>query len=64
MKVTVMGATGRIGTHLVEKLRQMDIEVVAASTSLGVNSVTGEGLRAAIAGADVVDRRHQRRVVW
>jgi uncharacterized protein YbjT (DUF2867 family) len=54
MKITVMGATGRIGTHLVDKLEQAGVEVVAASTSLGVNSVTGEGLTAAIAGADVV----------
>lgn len=54
MKITVMGATGRIGTHLVDKLGQAGVEVAAASTSLGVNSVTGEGLREAIAGADVV----------
>lgn len=54
MKITVMGATGRIGMHLVEKLGQTGVEVVAASTSLGVNSVTGDGLGAAIAGADVV----------
>ncbi|CDM61684.1 MULTISPECIES: SDR family oxidoreductase [Rhizobium] len=54
MKITVMGATGRIGTHLVEKLGQAGAEVTAASTSLGVNSVTGEGLRAAIVGSDVV----------
>ncbi|WP_431323605.1 SDR family oxidoreductase [Rhizobium sp. YTU87027] len=54
MKITVMGATGRIGTHLAEKLGQAGAEVTAASTSLGVNSVTGEGLRAAIVGSDVV----------
>ena len=54
MKITVMGATGRIGTHLVDKLEEAGVEVVAASTSLGVNSVTGEGLGPAIAGADVV----------
>jgi uncharacterized protein YbjT (DUF2867 family) len=34
MKITVMGATGRIGTHLVEKLGQAGVELVAASTSL------------------------------
>ncbi|MGO4570133.1 SDR family oxidoreductase [Rhizobium sp. 2YAF20] len=54
MKITVMGASGRIGTRLVDNLRQEGIEVVAASTSLGVDSVTGEGLKPAIAGADVV----------
>ncbi|WP_341487586.1 NAD(P)H-binding protein [Pararhizobium sp. A13] len=54
MKITVMGATGRIGTRLVEKLGQAGAEATAASTSLGVNSVTGEGLRAAIVDSDVV----------
>ncbi|RCW82231.1 SDR family oxidoreductase [Phyllobacterium bourgognense] len=54
MKITVIGASGLIGTRLVEKLRQMDIEVVPASISFGVNSVTGEGLTAAISGADAV----------
>ncbi|UXN58893.1 SDR family oxidoreductase [Phyllobacterium zundukense] len=54
MKITVMGASGLVGTQLVEKLRQMDIEVVPASLSFGVNSVTGEGLTAVISGADAV----------
>ncbi|MBA9030036.1 nucleoside-diphosphate-sugar epimerase [Rhizobium leguminosarum] len=55
MKITVMGASGRIGTRLVEDLPQARIEVVSASPSLtGVDSVTGEGLRSAISGADVV----------
>ena len=54
MKITVMGASGLIGARLVEKLRQEGAEVVSASPSLGVNSVTGEGLGAAMAGADVV----------
>lgn len=55
MKITVMGASGRIGTGLVKDLRQAGIEVVSASPSLGgVDSVTGEGLRSAIVGADVV----------
>ena len=54
MKITVVGASGLIGARLAEKLRQEGAEVVSASPSLGVNSVTGEGLCAAIAGADVV----------
>ncbi|ATU90549.1 SDR family oxidoreductase [Phyllobacterium zundukense] len=54
MKIAVMGASGLIGTKVVEKLRHAGIEVVAASPTFGVNSVTGEGLRAAVAGADVV----------
>ncbi|MGO4437618.1 SDR family oxidoreductase [Rhizobium sp. RAF56] len=54
MKVTVMGASGRIGTRLVESLRQAGSEVVLASPTFGVNSVTREGLRASLTGADVV----------
>jgi uncharacterized protein YbjT (DUF2867 family) len=54
MKITVMGASGLIGARLVESLRDVGIEVVPASPSLGANSVTGEGLKAAMAGADVV----------
>ena len=54
MKITVMGASGLIGTRLVEKLRQKNIEVAQASTSFGVDSVTGEGLKTAISGANVI----------
>ncbi|SFJ33960.1 Uncharacterized conserved protein YbjT, contains NAD(P)-binding and DUF2867 domains [Phyllobacterium sp. CL33Tsu] len=54
MKITVMGASGLIGTRLVEKLRQAGMEVVGASPSLGVDSVTEEGLRGAINSAEVV----------
>lgn len=54
MKVTVMGASGRIGTRLVESLRQAGAEVVLASPTFGVNSVTREGLRTSLAGADAV----------
>ena len=54
MRVTVMGASGRIGTRLVESLRQAGAEVVLASPTFGVNSVTREGLRASLTGADTV----------
>ncbi|KRC51678.1 NmrA family transcriptional regulator [Leifsonia sp. Root227] len=54
MKFVVIGGTGQIGTPLVELLRQAGHDVVAASPSTGVNSVTGEGLADALAGADVV----------
>jgi uncharacterized protein YbjT (DUF2867 family) len=54
MKVVVMGGSGLIGTKLVKKLRGAGHEVVAASVSSGVNLLTGEGLDAALAGADVV----------
>src|SRR5438445_8853995 len=54
MKIVVIGGTGLIGTKLVNKLREQGHEVVAASPSQGINSVTGEGLAAALAGAQVV----------
>ena len=54
MKVVVIGGTGLIGTKLVNKLRQHGHEVAAASPSKGVNTVTGEGLAQALAGAQVV----------
>jgi len=54
MKIVIIGGTGLIGTKLVNILRQQGHEAVAASPSRGVNSVTGEGLAAALAGAQVV----------
>ena len=54
MKIVVIGGTGLIGKKVVKNLRQQGHEVVAASPSLGVNTVTGEGLAQALAGAQVV----------
>ena len=54
MKIVVIGGTGLIGKKVVMNLRQHDHEVVAASRSSGVNTVTGEGLAQALAGAQVV----------
>ncbi|BFT72960.1 SDR family oxidoreductase [Paenibacillus sp. P36] len=54
MKIVVIGGSGLIGKKLVNNLRELGHEVVAASPSLGINSVTGEGLAAAISGAQVV----------
>jgi uncharacterized protein YbjT (DUF2867 family) len=54
MKIVVIGGSGLIGSKLVNKLRQLDHEVVAASPSSGVNTITGEGLTEALAGAQVV----------
>ena len=54
MKIIVIGGTGLIGARLVNNLRQQGHEVVAASPSRGINSITGEGLAAALAGAQVV----------
>ena len=54
MKIVVIGGSGLIGKKLVNKLSQLDHEVVAASPSSGVNSITGEGLAEALAGAQAV----------
>ena len=54
MKIVVIGGTGLIGTKLVNNLRQRGHEVVAASPSSGVNTITGEGLTKALEGAQVV----------
>ena len=54
MKIVVIGGTGLIGTKLVARLRQKGHEVVAASPASGVNTITGEGLAEALAGAQVV----------
>jgi uncharacterized protein YbjT (DUF2867 family) len=54
MKIVVIGGSGRIGSRLVRRLRQDGVEVVAASPTFGVNTVTGEGLDRALAGATVV----------
>ncbi len=54
MKIVVIGGSGLIGTKLVDRLRRQGHEVVAASPASGVNTLTGEGLAEALAGAQVV----------
>jgi uncharacterized protein YbjT (DUF2867 family) len=54
MKIVVIGGTGLIGSKVVTLLRTRGHEVVAASPSSGVDSVTGAGLSAALDGAQVV----------
>ena len=54
MKIVVIGGTGLIGSKTVAILRQRGHEVVAASPQGGVNTITGEGLKGALAGAQVV----------
>jgi len=54
MKIVVIGGTGLIGSKSVAILRQGGHEVVAASPKSGVNTITGEGLKEAMAGAQVV----------
>ena len=54
MKIVVIGGSGLIGSKLVKRLRQKGHEVLAASPNSGVNTITGEGLAEALAGAQVV----------
>ena len=54
MRIVIIGGSGLIGTKLVNNLRQLGHEVVAASRSSGVNTLTGEGLAEVLTGAQVV----------
>src|SRR5579864_3681121 len=54
MKIVVIGSTGLIGSKTVAILRQSGHEVVAASPKSGINTITGEGLKEALAGTQVV----------
>src|SRR5262252_5712105 len=54
MKIVVIGGTGLIGSKTVPILRQGGHEVIAASPKTGVNSITGEGLKEAMVGTQVV----------
>jgi uncharacterized protein YbjT (DUF2867 family) len=54
MKIVVIGGCGLIGSKVVSRLRWDGHEVIAASPSSGVNTITGEGLAEALAGARVV----------
>lgn len=54
MKVVVIGGTGLIGSKVVARLQQRGHEAVPAAPNTGVNTLTGEGLDAALRGASVV----------
>src|ERR1700746_1690387 len=54
MKIVVIGGSGLIGSKTVAILRRGGHEVVAASPSSGVNTITGQGVKEAVAGAQVV----------
>jgi uncharacterized protein YbjT (DUF2867 family)/quercetin dioxygenase-like cupin family protein len=54
IRIVVIGGSGLIGSKLVTNLRRCGHEAVAASPSSGVNTVTGQGLPEALAGAQVV----------
>ena len=54
MKIVIIGGTGLIGSKTTAILRQGGHEVVAASPNTGVNTITGEGLKEAMVGTQVV----------
>jgi uncharacterized protein YbjT (DUF2867 family) len=54
MKIVIIGGSGLIGSRLVTRLREQGHEALAASPKSGVNTVTGEGLTEALAGAQIV----------
>ena len=54
MKIVVIGGTGLIGSKVVERLKGRAHEAIAASPNSGVNTITGEGLKEAMAGTQVV----------
>src|SRR5215470_6868421 len=54
MKIVVIGGTGLIGSKTVAILRQGGHEVLAATPQSGFNTITGEGLKEGLAGAQVV----------
>lgn len=51
MKIVVIGGTGLIGSKVVTGLMALGHDAVAASPNTGVNTITGEGLAQALAGA-------------
>ena len=53
-RIAVTGATGRVGSHLVEILARRGHDVVPIARSKGVDVVTGEGLDAALAGVETI----------
>jgi uncharacterized protein YbjT (DUF2867 family) len=54
MKIVVIGGTGLIGSKVVAKLKQKGHDALAAAPNTGVNTITGEGLKGAMAGTQVV----------
>ncbi|HEU4631589.1 MAG TPA: SDR family oxidoreductase [Gemmatimonadaceae bacterium] len=54
MKIVIIGGTGLFGSKLVARLREQGHDVLPAAPNTGVNTLTGEGLADAMAGATVV----------
>jgi len=54
VKIVIIGGSGLIGAKTVVRLRRRGHEVIPASPSSGVDTITGKGLAEALAGAQVV----------
>jgi uncharacterized protein YbjT (DUF2867 family) len=54
MKIVVIGGTGLIGSKVVAILKAKGHDAIAAAPNTGVNTITGEGLKEAMAGTQVV----------
>ena len=54
MRVAVVGATGRVGRHVVAVLEERGHDAVPISRRLGVDVITGEGLAAALADVECI----------
>ncbi len=54
MKIVVIGGTGLIGSTVVARLGEHGHQAVPAAPSTGVDTVTGEGLKEVLQGADVL----------
>jgi uncharacterized protein YbjT (DUF2867 family) len=53
-KIAVTGATGRVGHHIVNVLRERGLAVVPISRTTGVDVITGRGLAEALTGVDAI----------
>ena len=54
MKIVIIGGSGLIGSKIVTRLGEQGHQAMPASPDSGVNTLTGEGLAAALNGANVV----------
>lgn len=54
MRIAVAGGTGVVGTHVVAAARERGHDVVVLARSHGVDLLTGDGVAAAVDGADAV----------